>query len=512
MGGGAAVGVALVVWAGVLLGGRLGGVAALAAGVLALPLAWIARRAPPRTGAVALGLALLCAAAARGWSWSARLDHAARLVSDDAPVWLEARVVDHPAREANPPSALLEVRGAGQPLPDGSLFRVRLPAGSAAEWGDTLRLLARLEAPRDCRVPGGFSAREAAHAQGVIAQGRAFATEERHAPTSVTRATVTRWRRGIEACFARHLSPAARELVMPLVVGDRSGLGPELDARLKAAGLIHLLALSGLHIVWMAGVARGLAALAGGGLRARATAGALCALLYAGIAGAIPSLARSVASEWIAAVAMARGRALDPLQSLALSAVLLLAWKPGWSADLGFQLSCTATLGLVTLGRPARAALGYLSRRLAGVVAPLLPTATAQVTALPLMLWRFHALPWTGLVASLLAVPISELLLAAAWLGVALEALLPGAGAWCFAGCEAWRPRCAPSPIVPRTRRSPCFRPDRRRGPRCSRRSAPPAWSWRRSVRGICAAHVTSLRRHARASGEREPWRWRSRS
>jgi competence protein ComEC len=430
MGGGAAVWVAAVVWAGVLVGGRIGGGAALAAGALALPLAWIARRAPPRTGAVALALALLCAAGARGWSWRARLDHAAGLVDEDAPMWLTAHAVDHPARDADPPSAVLEVRGAGQALPQGSRLRLRLPPESAVEWGDTLRVLARLEIPRERRFPGGFSARDAAHAQGVIAVGRALATKQGRAPATLARATVTRWRRSIEACFVRHLSPATRELVMPLVVGDRSGLGPELDARLKAAGLIHLLALSGLHIAWMAGVARGLAALCGAGVTARAVAGAACALLYAGIAGPIPSLARAVASELFAALALWRGRALDPLQALALSAVTLLAWVPGWSADLGFQLSCAATLGLVTLGRPARATLGRLSRRIAPAIAPLLPTATAQVTALPLMLWRFHALPWTGLGANLVAVPISELLLAAAWLGVVLEALLPGAGGW----------------------------------------------------------------------------------
>src|SRR5262245_49922779 len=437
MGGGAAVWAAAVVWAGLVLGGRIGGGAALILGALALPLAWIARRAPPRTGAVALALALLCAAVARGSCWRARLDHAARLVDENAPIWFAARVVDPPARDADPPSAVLEVRGPGQELPGGSRLRLRLPAESALEWGDTLRVLAQLEAPRAQRFPGGFSARDAARAQGVVAVGRALATEQGRLPATVARATVARWRRAIEACFVRHLSPATRELVTPLVVGDRSGLGPELDARLKAAGLIHLLALSGLHIAWMAGVARGLAALCGAGITARAVAGAACALLYAGIAGPIPSLARAVASELFAALARWRGRALDPLQALALSAVTLLAWAPGWSADLGFQLSCVATLGLVALGRPASAVFARLSRWIVRAAQSLLPTATAQVTALPLMLYRFHALPWTGLGANLIAVPISELLLAAAWLGVVLETLLPGAGAWCFAACEA---------------------------------------------------------------------------
>jgi competence protein ComEC len=220
-------------------------------------------------------------------------------------------------------------------------------------------------------------------------------------------------------------------LVVPLVTGDRSALSTGLYADLRASGLIHLLALSGLHVVWLASIARAGVASLGGGVRARALAAALCAGFYTGIAGPLPSLLRAALHECLMAWAALRGRALDPLQALALSALGLLACAPGWALDLGFQLSFAATLGLVTFGPW----LGERAGRWRPWCAPFIPTLGAQATALPLLLARFHAVSWVGTFSNLVAVPISGLLLVAAWLGAVTEALVPGLGhAWFSAG------------------------------------------------------------------------------
>jgi competence protein ComEC len=171
-------------------------------------------------------------------------------------------------------------------------------------------------------------------------------------------------------------------------------------------------------------------------LRARAFSGALCALFYLGVAGPIPSLARAAATEVIAAVASLRGRRLDPAQGLALATIVLLALTPSWCGDLGFQLSCAATLGLTTVGRRAGEWLERRPWKASAALQGLVPTAAAQATAMPIVLDRFHALPWTMLGSNLLAVPVCDLLMASAWLGAGFEAIAPGAGHWCFAACE----------------------------------------------------------------------------
>ena len=142
---------------------------------------------------------------------------------------------------------------------------------------------------------------------------------------------------------------------------------------------------------------------------------------------------RAAAAELIRSAAQWRRRALDPIQALALAAlVLLIAW-PSWSVDLGFQLSCAATLGLVTLGPALSAMLG----RAAATAAPFVPTLAAQTLAMPILLGRFHAFSWVAPFANLLAVPISGLLLTATWIAVALDLLAPGLGGLGFHAAEA---------------------------------------------------------------------------
>jgi competence protein ComEC len=311
---------------------------------------------------------------------------------------------------------------------------VRLPAGADAEHGDTVSLLARLDVSKPPRNPGGWNAHAAANARAMAADGQALVARTARAAGlhALARATTARWRRGLERAFAERLSPPARALVTPLVTGDRSAMPIPLDAALRASGLVHLLALSGLHVVWAAAIASGIVAAAGLGVRARAGAAALCALVYLAIAGPLPSLARAVATTLLESFARATERALDPVQALAVSAVALLIVAPGWATDLAFQLSCAAALGLVTAG-PALAPRG---RVIAALLAPLTATVAAQLTTLPLLLARFHALSWTGFVANLLAVPLAGLLLPAALLAACTDAALPGAARWLWGSCE----------------------------------------------------------------------------
>jgi len=433
MGGRCAVGVAVVVWCGLASGRAFELLPIAACLILALGLAWLASRAPLRVGTVLVLMALTLAGMARGGAERLALEHGVDpLDSPSAPRWIRARVAEHPLREGEEPQAIVTLIEPGH----GKRARLRLPAGCEAEWGDTLSAFAILERPPGRSNPGGFSAREVAASAGIALQGRALAARAIPARGAHAwpRATAVRWRRAVEQTLARGLTPESRQLVTPLVVGDRTALPPALGADLRASGLTHLLALSGLHVVWLAGISRGVVAALGSGVRGRTLAGAACALFYALVAGPLPSLMRAVVTEWAAALARLAGRALDPVQALALSALSLLVLAPGWAFDLGFQLSCAATLGLVTAGPwlTARAAPG----RLRALLAPFVPTLAAQLMALPLLVGRFHALPWTSLASNLAAVPVCGALLAAAWLGVAAEATLPGTGAPFLAACE----------------------------------------------------------------------------
>ena len=446
-------------WAGLLAGAHLPAALLLPC---ALPCALLGALATcvPRAGSRLLLPALCALGLARGAADEARLQAERRaLAGATGFVRVLAVVAEPPRRSGDTPAADVELLAAAPRWPLHARVRLRFPAGCALEWGDTLRALVRLDTLPAARVPGGFDARAAARAVHRLAGGRAYsvAIVPDRSVRGIPRRTAMRLRRAAEQALARGLSPAAHELAQPLLFGDRDGMDPDTDSALRGSGLVHLLALSGLHVTWLAGVARALAALATGQRVLRALAGVLSAVGYALVAGPLPSLARAVAAEAVVTLARVSQRALDPLHALALAALGLLAGQPAWAHDLGFQLSCAATLGLLAAGGEAHesAARAWLGARwpptrarfamfargalLAGVppvLSGVRATLGAQLVALPLLLARFHALPWTSVAANLLAVPLSEGLLAAAGLGAITEALCPGAGGvWCSA-CE----------------------------------------------------------------------------
>ena len=151
MGGRVAVGLALLVWAGLALGATHPGWVwpALLAGAVLAPCAG-ARH--DLRGTLALTLVALLVALARGGASRTLIEHQALAIGHADPngeptLWFEARVVDHPWREADAPSAVVRTLQDEPGLPRGTRLRLWLPAGCNAEWGDTLQVLARLETP-----------------------------------------------------------------------------------------------------------------------------------------------------------------------------------------------------------------------------------------------------------------------------------------------------------------------------------------------------------------------------
>jgi len=434
MGGRSAAPLAAALWLGILAGRGVGTPGAIACAVVALLLSVLAGRAPRLLAAAALVLATMLTGVSRGAIAHDAFRRVLSFTTERRLHRLEGVVAAPTAIAAEPPSIVLRVTRANPPLAAGTCVRLRLPEGSDADWGDRLACLAELGPPSPLRDPGGWDARLGAEAAGIGASGRAFTATRigRTLGGALLQSTLVPWRRAIEKELAARLTPAAAQLVIPLVTGDRGALPTELDADFRAAGLVHLLALSGLHLSALAGVARLIAASFGGGVGARAAAGVFAALFYAGLAGPIPSLLRAATGEaWLGAARAARFAA-DPVQALAMTVLVLLALQPGWALDLGFQLSCAATLGLATFA-PLAAGVRGPGRFLAISTGT---TLAAQWTCAPILMARTFGLSWPALVANLIAVPTCGLLLAAAWIAIVAEGIAAGSGHLFFSACE----------------------------------------------------------------------------
>ena len=229
----------------------------------------------------------------------------------------------------------------------------------------------------------------------------------------------------ILAILNRYITDSvAAGLAQALLIGYRQDLDPALSRSYSNTGVIHIIAISGMHLALIGGLLNWcLRPLQRWRLVQRLTQllilGSLW--LFSLLAGGAPSLLR--ATLLFSAVTMGEilHRQGNALNTLMVSTFLLLCYDPFWLWDLGFQLSIAAVTGILLLGR-------YLSRRLSHTRmwwhAPgqlIAVSIAAQWLTTPLSLYHFNQFPGAFLIGNLVAVPLSNLVLTALLLLLALS-------------------------------------------------------------------------------------------
>ena len=196
---------------------------------------------------------------------------------------------------------------------------------------------------------------------------------------------------------ARALPEHQRALYHGLVVGDDRFQAPEQQARFRAAGLTHLLAVSGQNVAFVLTVAAPLTGLAG--RRSRVVVVGTLLVGFAVATRAEPSVLRATVTAGLAAVASSAGARQSGVRLLALAVVILLLVDPFLVYSVGFQLSVAASAGILVVDPGLR-------RRLPGprwLVDPLSVTTAAQLGVLPLQVGYFGSAPLVALPANLAA-------------------------------------------------------------------------------------------------------------
>ncbi|WP_427312999.1 DNA internalization-related competence protein ComEC/Rec2 [Cupriavidus sp. H39] len=338
--------------------------------------------------------------------------------------------------------------GPDLPLPDRVILNWR-GAPPDLTPGQRLTLTLRLRRPRGLANPFGFD-----HAYWLLAQGYGATGYVRRAqgPPQDARSERLAWR--IEAWRAAvrdHLRAAlpaeARfgAVLVALVIGDQRGIEAEDWQLFRRTGVSHLVAISGLHITMVAGMAASIAGLLwrhsfglGHCLRrplplwlpARQAALGMAvatALGYGMLAGMqIPAL-RTVAMLCVAAVAVWGARTPPASVVLAWAALAALLVDP-WAVMLpGFWLSFGAVAVIFFAARPARdAAMAGRWQRLRATLAAGARTQWAVTIGLvPLTLLLFGQVSVVSPFANAVAIPVVSLLVTPlALLGAALPLLL----------------------------------------------------------------------------------------
>lgn len=341
-------------------------------------------------------------------------------------------------------------------LPDGQTpARVRIswrgdwPDGVGA--GDWVRVKAVLRPLPGQVAPGAFDFARYAYFRRIGALGFAIAPPEPIPPPRTAEpaeqlaVSLGRLRRTLAERFEEAMPQTAAAVATALITGERGGIAEADLEALRDSGLAHLLAISGLHMMLVGGLAfmvlRALLTLSERIALTRpvtkwaAFAAVPVAGAYLAVSGAPISAQRAFLMFSLMMIAILLDRRAISMRIVALTAFTVLALTPESLLEAGFQMSFAAVIALIAVYESQadrlarrRSAGGWLDRSIDGawrfIAGISITTVIASTATAPFAAFHFHQSVLYALPANLAAMPLfMGLVMPFGLLGVALMPL-----------------------------------------------------------------------------------------
>ncbi|MDB5589798.1 ComEC/Rec2 family competence protein, partial [Enterovirga sp.] len=325
-------------------------------------------------------------------------------------------------------------------------IRVTVRALGAIAPGDYVSGTARLLPPPDAALPGGYDFARDAYFRGIGGVGSVSGALARIDPPPVApdlalraAAAIDRARNALTSRITAAIGGQAGAVSAALVTGKRGLIDERTNDILRAAGIYHVVSISGLHMVLAAGLffaatRAGLALSPALALRwpikkIAAVVGMAGATTYCVFSGSEVATERSLVMILIMQGAILFDRPALSLRNLAISALVVLTREPEALLGPSFQMSYAAVAGLIGFaelvqrlrpavepGDPLRRAALWLALAIGGLLGT---TVIATIATGPFSTFHFHQLQPYALIGNAATLPLVSLaVMPAAVLGI----------------------------------------------------------------------------------------------
>lgn len=285
------------------------------------------------------------------------------------------------------------------------------------DYGREIEINGKLNLPSVERNPGGFNYRDYLARSGVSAtifsKSESVKTGEIKKGNFLVKTGID-IRDKMVKIIGKCLPEQHAGLLSAMLVGYREGLSKEMEEEFSDAGISHIIAVSGTHVVFIMAPLSLIFKKLRFNEKVTSIIIIIVLIMFVFITGFQASVLRAV----IMGVVMLTGRILrretDTLTSISFAAMLLLLYNPYNLFDIGFQLSFAATLSLVLFYKSIsdqiksvleRINLSYIPDILTDNVAI---TLAAQIGVLPITVLYFNKISTFSVITNLLVVPLLQ--------------------------------------------------------------------------------------------------------
>ena len=207
-----------------------------------------------------------------------------------------------------------------------------------------------------------------------------------------------------------------------MVLGEKGELPKETKMLYQMAGIIHILAISGLHISLLGVGLYELLKKTGLGIWSAGFLSLTVMIFYGEMTGGSVSAMPAVSMFLIATGAKILGRIYDMMTALSVSAMILLLESPAYLYNTGFLLSFGAVLGVGAVLTVFLKFSGIKNK----ILKSLMGSVCVQLTTLPVMLWFYGEVSIIGIFFNLLVLPTVGIVLISGVFTALIGCISPG--------------------------------------------------------------------------------------
>ena len=292
----------------------------------------------------------------------------------------------------------------------------------ACRIGSRVTLSGKAALPEPATNPGQYDAQKASYARHIYMKLSDIAlkgSDQRRGSLFLNALAALRLslRKGAEQVFG----PRNSALMSAIVLGDRSGLDAETKQLFQDGGILHVLAVSSLHVTLLGLTLYQILRRLRQSFLVSALASGFLVVSYCLMTGSSYSAVRAGVMFLLWLGSQVTGRTFDRLTALGASAILILIRQPFALTDAGFLLSfgCILSLALLEpvfsdIWNPRHA----LSRRLSGALA-------LQAGVLPCALWFYYQTTPYGILVGLVVLPSMSLVMFFGTIGILAGLMIP---------------------------------------------------------------------------------------
>ena len=357
-----------------------------------------------------------------------------RLISENQD-WV-VRVADFPVTRAKTVKLVAQVlcSDQGRHINDRVMLYVqRSFASEVLEYGDILLIHTRLEEFESPKNPDAFDHRRYMHRKGIYHTGYVadgFWHRAGYQPKNRLKSLAHNMQHRMSDTFASAgMSGREQEIVKAILLGDDDTMEPELKAAYAAAGVSHILCVSGMHVGVIFLILNFLLKpldLFRSTRMLKALLLMLTIWLYAHITGLSPSVTRSATMFTFVTIGQLIQRNTNVFHSLLASLWILLTFNPLLLFELGFQLSYLAVFSIVWF-QPLVASVYTGKTKIGGYLWGLVTVSVAaQIGTFPISVYYFGQFPNYFLLSNLSVITLSFVVMmtAVVLLGVSFISVL----------------------------------------------------------------------------------------